>query len=253
MYKRRHSIVMMTAVAVSMLFSLTSLFGLAGLAAPSATAQGKGKPVPNPKVSVTILNGLDVSADRVYAGTGEPVPYVDGVDGAEAQIWAGGSEDMTLRLYVSTRKFNVRHLFIDCGSSACTPVADGTYTNGWFINIRQIGTMAVGETKWTRAHVMVTPSNKTSTSFNWCGDINFDPSSFGVTLLQTTTTCSGSNYLVSVFRSSSTDWTVSTSDPRDSGLLHIAPISGLLQNLTRGTLWNGIYQTSFQLHIRLLP
>ena len=253
MYKRRHSIVMMTAVAVSMLFSLTSLFGLAGLAAPSATAQGKGKPVPNPKVSVTILNGLDVSADKVYADTGEPVPYVDGVDGAEAQIWAGGSEDMTLRLYVSTRKFNVSHSNGRCGSpTPCTLVDDGTYENGWFINIRQIGTMAVLETKWTRAHVMVTPSNKTSTSFNWCGPLNIVPP-LGVTLLQTTTTCSGSNYLVSVFRSSSTDWTVSTSDPRDSGLLHIAPISGLLQNLTRGTLWNGIYQTSFQLHIRLLP
>jgi len=124
----------------------------------------KGKPAPNPKVQVTIPTdpALGLIADQA-------VPYQDGVNGVEAQIWAGGSGDMTLRLYNTTRKFTVNAICATAGG--CGEYSERTYHDGWFINIQQIWDMNIGETRWTRAHVLVQPNKNSTYSFDWCGSL----------------------------------------------------------------------------------
>ena len=110
----RFRILLATATAVCLLLSLTCLLGEDQIG--TAAAQGKGKPAP--RASVTIDSGFDISADGL--GT-----YVDGRSGVDAQIWAGGSEDLTLNLNNSKRYFNVYHTFQGCGGFSCSAIENG--------------------------------------------------------------------------------------------------------------------------------
>jgi len=242
MFNMKSRIMLMKASSICMLFSLTCLLG--GDQFGAAAAQGKAKPAPSPRASVTINSGFDISDD----GSGT---YVDGQSGVAAQIFTAGSYDMTLDLRQGSRprSFNV--------SAECLDGCDSNriYSSGYYITIRQIGNMQEDETKWTRAHVYVEPQIKGTTVFSWCGDLNFTPPA-GVTLLQTTNSCSYSDYLVSAtcnaYDSSKgcTDWTVSTVDDRDPEGLHVAPNSGLSQSISRTMNLLGLYRTSFQLHVQ---
>lgn len=218
---------------------LAVFVALAAGAVPAISAGG-GKPAPNPKMRLTIMPGFDVVGDGAV--------YVDdSAQKVEAQIWAGGSEDFTLRLYDSSRKFTVNYTSIDCGPSPC---GTNAYNDGWWINIRQIGTMAPGETRWTRAHLMVAPSRNTSTTFSWCGGLDFVPEG-GVSLADITQECAGSDYLVSVYRDPSLRrWTVSTADPiHGPDGKHVSPFSDLTIKTNRSSLTTGPYRTTFQLQI----
>jgi hypothetical protein len=105
-------------------------------------------------------------------------PYHDGLNGVEAQIWSGGSEDVTLRLYY--RNTNRRFSASCAGSTATSsnvplPCADGAYysSNGWFLNIRRIGNMPQGSWLVTDAALYVDGDGAGETSpmkrFIWNG------------------------------------------------------------------------------------
>ncbi|RPI27102.1 MAG: hypothetical protein EHM61_09605 [Acidobacteria bacterium] len=242
MYDLKSKIVEMGQRGGSWLATAVICCLLFAAAVPSAQAQSKGKPSPNPKVSVEILPYWNVEGDQPAMETidGQEQflgwqPYKDGVDGVEAQIWAGGSEDMTLRLYDSPRRFRAGY---SCwnptgGTPSCQGAPDPN--TGWFINIRQIGNMAEGETLLTDAHIAVEPAKSSLTSFNWCGS----------------GTCQGSGFLVSV-QKDATGWTVSSVDPTSFFGGSVVPIAGLTRRTSRTTQFLGLYQLTFQLRIELL-
>jgi len=207
-----------------------------------AAPQAKGKPAPAPRATVTIVAGSDIYPDRNEA-------YVDGLDKVAAQIFTAGSYDMTLDLINSSRFFNVT--MVDPDDQG----AIHTYASGYYITIRQIGNMLLDETKWTRAHVYVEHQIRGTTVFSWCGGLDFTPPA-GVTLLDTTNTCGGSDFLVSakcnqfIDGKGCTDWTVSTSDGLDPEETHVAPLSMLTYTWKSVTERSGPFRTSFQLHVQ---
>jgi hypothetical protein len=153
---------------------------LLALHAEPSAAQ-KGKTPPNPTVAVTIEDEPNgVASD----GLG---PYAHGQGGVEAQIWASGSQDVTLRLPdTSPRRYRVLGAL-----------------DGWFMNVRNIGAMPISSTKLTEASVATDHH-----WYRWCG-----PATAPATTVTSNCTFdrpAPASSLVSVTRDTQFSWTVTT-------------------------------------------
>ena len=128
----------------------------------SVISVGAAKPVANPTCGVLLA---DQSADAVRSdGRG---PYLHGTDSVECQVWIGGTGDLTLRLppKTTTRRFSVDYTSLAGGAQSPNPPI-GVTAGGWFLNIRGIGSMAVGATQLVQATVQADGDNAI---FRFCG------------------------------------------------------------------------------------
>lgn len=192
-----------------------------GLGALTFAAAPAGKPTANPRCGVTFA---DRSEDAVRSDGRSS--YQNGLDNVECQIWAGGSEDATLRLGKNT----TRRFTIDYRNALSSNTPASVTPDGWFLNIRNIGTMAVGATKTTQAGMQ---AEGDSYMFRWCGG---------------DTRCGGGadpgSTLVAVTRLSQTTWSVTTD--LASGGDDIAVLLQPSKNTYRAT---GLYHLPFGLEI----
>ena len=104
------------------------------------------KPTNGSPASVTFRNWVD---DNIKSdGLG---PYVDGQHGSVCRIYTGGSEDLTIGTFQSGRTM---WFFYTPATGVTQPTLNppsGTLQDNAFMNIRNIGAMAPGETKLTLA------------------------------------------------------------------------------------------------------
>lgn len=139
-----------------LILSFTCALAVTLAASSVVLAQGKkgggGSTAPNPRIQVTFS---DASGDLLVSdGFGVYTDCEGDTTPADCaglgQIWVGGSEDATFTATASgSRRFQVT-----CPLSGITGVcvADTPLsTDGWFLNIRGIGTMAPGESRLTTA------------------------------------------------------------------------------------------------------
>lgn len=162
-----------------------------GVAMVSALTAGRpqaAKPVPNPTAAVTFADreGDDFRSDFSVSGSHT---YANGADGSGGSIdggfYVGGSEDLTLNLIRSARKYFGTYTFVKCpgGSTdrqTCGGIPDGQFFDGWFLNIHKIADMLPGTTRWTvagfsaafgqRATGRTNPRYDTVWTFFWCND-----------------------------------------------------------------------------------
>lgn len=193
-----------------------------------ATAQKKGRASPNPRIRVTFQD--DAPGARLVSDGG--LSYTDcdvtpdlasDCDGL-GQIWAGGSEDATFRMRADGRRYHVQ----------------GFSPDGWFLNIRNIGKMAVGARETRAAHFSFDGdqggpqpyASYPNRRFNWTG-------------------LNGS-LLVVVQRTTSTTWTVSTT--ADSMPSSVGPTAFLDEQNQRTSKYTilGTHDMPFALSIECL-
>jgi hypothetical protein len=140
---------------------LVAAFTLAAM--PALVAQ-RGQTPTNPTVAVTIaddgLGGTLVGGAYNIRSDGGGV-YAHG-NGIEAQLWVSSTTstgDMTLKISSkSPRAFSVE------APSLANPGVLTTATDGWWINIRNVGRMTDGSTKETTAEFTTAAA-----SYRWCG------------------------------------------------------------------------------------
>ena len=117
------------------------------------------KPAPNPTAAVTFVDrdGDDFRSDHSVSGSHSYVHGPDGNGGSiDTNFYVTGSQDLTLNLIRSTRKFFGAYTFVGCpdGSTVrenCNGLPDGGFIDGWFINVHKIADMPPGTTQWTTA------------------------------------------------------------------------------------------------------
>ncbi|MBI2835146.1 MAG: hypothetical protein HYX76_12045 [Acidobacteria bacterium] len=244
-------------------------------------AQKRAKPTPNPTAAVTFADreGDDFRSDFTDSLSHS---YVHGPDGSggtiDAQFYVGGSEDLTLNLIRSARKFSGSYTFVGCpdGSldpSACGGMGNGGFGDGWFINVHKIADMPPGWTQWTTAAFTAAfgqtpiggrnPKYETLWTFSWCHDGSgawstypdrIETLSFGCGDLAVGQYAHGWQ-MVLVTRSPNDPqtgqpnytWTVSA-DPIEG--TPVGDLSGLVERTkTNSTIPHGFYRTRFQLLI----
>ncbi len=147
--------------------------------------------------------------------------YVNGGNaGLEVRVWINGSQDVTVGTFQSGRTINFSYApAIDVAQPTLNPPA-GTLKDNAFMNIRNIGAMAVGTTKITRASF-----NTAVGHFRWLGGAN--PSTGA------TTDPSYGSQAVVVYRADANTWHVHTPVPAESGYWDGSPVQ---VNYTAGDL-----------------
>ncbi len=136
--------------------------------------------------------------DRI---TSDGRPYINGGDpGLEVRVWIGGSQDVTVGTFQSGRKIHFSYTpATDVGQPTTNPPS-GSLVDNAFMNIRNIGAMAVSSTKITRASF-----NTAVGYFRWLGAPN--------PVTGATTDLSYGSQAVVVYRENRTTWHVETPVP----------------------------------------
>ena len=164
------------------------------------------KPTIGTPASVTFRDG---ATDNIKSdGLG---PYVEGQHGSVCRIYSGASEDLTIGTFQSGRTM---WFFYTPATDVTQPTSNppsGTLQDNAFMNIRNIGAMAVGETKLTLASF-----NTAIGYFRWLN------SQYG-------------SQAVVVTRNSQTNWIVSA-DPSPMALPGGGDLAVLLKDAPRNTL-----------------
>ena len=242
----------------------------------------RGKPAPQPTGAITFADRTGDAFRSDASLPGGSNTYVNGSDGAggsiEVSFYATGSQDLTVNLIRSYRKFVGAYAFVGCpdGStgdrSRCNGLADGSFNDGWFINVHKIADLPPGWTQWTTASFTAAfgqsviggrnPKYETRWVFSWCHNANglwsqspdrIDTLSFGCGE-QVVGKYPNGWQMVKVTRSPNHangqpnyTWTVSA-DPIDG--TPIGDMSGLTEfTKTNAAIPHGFYRTRFQLSV----
>jgi hypothetical protein len=198
-----------------------------------------------PKLNYTTgsVQFRDWDGDAITSDTG--AAYVDGVKGLEVRIWTGGSQDVTVGTFRSGR--TVRYVFTpatDVDQPTLEPPL-GILSDNSFVNIHNIASMTVGDTKITRASF-----NTAVGYFRWLGAPHPGTGA--------TTGVSYGSQAVVVTRTGPMTWDVHTPDspaPFSDGspipmTYYAGNLAVLLKDAPRNTLAPvGLYHMSFGLAV----
>jgi hypothetical protein len=139
------------------LLTAAAVLACAVLASTVDTPAAAPKPA-NPQANFTFRNdpGDAIRSDEIGAS------YISGVDGVVGQIYANGSGEATLNLYRSRPK----RVFVGDYDAGTQPpgTPDGSFADGWFINIHSVWNIESGETVERRASFTTGVGE-----FRWCG------------------------------------------------------------------------------------
>ena len=136
--------------------TITAALLMSSLSRPEAA-----KPAPNPGCAVRFA---DRAGDAIRSDTS--APYANGTEGIECQVWTSGSQDVTLRLpSKGVRRFSVDYREL-AGQAQVSSPPTGITLDGWFLNVRNIGAMAMGSVQMTQASVQASGDGFI---FRFCG------------------------------------------------------------------------------------
>lgn len=178
------------------------------------------KPTNGTPASVTFRDGATDSIKSDALGA-----YVEGQKGSVCRIYTGGSQDLTIGTFQSGRTM---WFFYTPATDVAQPTSNppsGTLQDNAFMNIRNIGAMALGETKLTLASF-----NTAVGYFRWLNG------QYG-------------SQAVIVTRNSQTHWTVSA-DPSPMVVPGGGDLGVLLKDAPRNTVTPvGLYHMAFGLDV----